>query len=207
MNFSSLLKSRWFLLLARYILILIVPLYFLTLRVTELGRSNFERVKGPCVFVLWHNRFFPLVWLHRKSGIYIMVSPSRDGDFIAKILEFFGFCTVRTSMFKRKIGGLKDVVRILSNGERLAVLVDGPRGPRYSVPEGFVNFVKKLNVPLVPLTVEYNRFIEFNSWDRFRLPLPFSKVFVAYGESFIPKTVNELRDKLFELEHAVRSRI
>ncbi len=206
MSFSSLLKNRGFLDVIKWIVKVISPLYFLTLRVEEIGRDRFDSKKGPVIYAFWHNRFFPLIFLHRGSGIAIMVSPSRDGDFIAWVLERFGFKTIRGSTYKRVIGGTMELIEALKGGERVAILVDGPRGPRYTVPEGLVKISQRYGVDIMPVTVVYSRYVEFDSWDRFMLPLPFSRVYVCYGNSYIPADRIDLRDRLFELEHFVKSR-
>ncbi|MGB9668723.1 MAG: lysophospholipid acyltransferase family protein [Thermosulfidibacteraceae bacterium] len=206
MNFSSLLKNRSFLDIVKWFLRLLLPLYFATLRIVEINREVFDSKKAHIIYGFWHNRFVPLIHLHRNSGIYIMVSPSRDGDFIAWILERFGFRTIRGSTYKRVIGGTKELLGLLRRGERVAILLDGPRGPRYTVSPGLLKILDKLKVEIMPVTAEYTKYIRFNSWDRFMLPLPFSKVYVCYGEPFLPKDPVELRDRLFELEHFVKSR-
>lgn len=200
------LKNRYFLDILKWVLRIISPIYFVTLRVVEIGREKFDSKKGPLIYAFWHNRFFPLIFLHRDSGISIMVSPSRDGDFIAWILERFGFKTIRGSTYKRVIAGTRELIEALKRGERVAILVDGPRGPRYTVPEGLVRISQRYGVSIMPVTVVYSRYVEFNSWDRFMLPLPFSRVYVCYDDPYIPADKNDLRDRLFELEHYVKGR-
>jgi hypothetical protein len=73
---------------------------------------------------------------------------------------------------------------MLTWGERghlLAITPDGPRGPRERVKSGVVYLASRTALPVVPVATAARRAWVFNSWDRFRVPHPFTRVMVGYG--------------------------
>ncbi len=188
----------------------LASIYHGTLSVTEVNRSVREKViegYGKAIYAFWHNRFFPLIFENRDSGIVILVSQSKDGDLIDAVLKKLGFNTVRGSSSKGAISALKALVREVLQGRSVALMPDGPKGPRYEVKEGVLALSKLTGVPIIPVSVVYSSYWELNSWDRFMIPKPFSKVIIGYGEPFlvdsdmdIAKAAFVLKDKLFKLE-------
>ncbi len=188
----------------------LASIYHRTLSVMEVNRSVREKVierYGKAIYAFWHNRFFPLIFENRDSGIVILVSQSKDGDLIDAILKKFGFNTVRGSSSKGAISALKALVSEVLQGRSVALMPDGPKGPRYEVKEGVLALSKLTGVPIIPVSVVYSSYWELSSWDRFMIPKPFSKVIIGYGEPFlvdsdmdIAKAAFVLKDKLFKLE-------
>ncbi|THB66345.1 MAG: DUF374 domain-containing protein [Desulfovibrio sp.] len=139
------------------------------------------------VVALWHDELFIMPAYKRKYGFDMLtvVSQSRDGEFISRMLERLGFYTVRGSSSR---GGLRAMVqaRKLMREKRMfaAVTVDGPRGPRHEVKEGAVYLAAKTETRILPLRVEYSRAKRFSSWDRFQLPWPFTRCTVTLGEPY-----------------------
>ncbi|NPA15774.1 MAG: lysophospholipid acyltransferase family protein, partial [Deferribacteres bacterium] len=168
----------------------LASLYYRSLSVTEVNRSVRDGISeryGKAIYAFWHNRFFPLIMENRGSGVVVLVSQSRDGDLIDAVLRRFGFNTVRGSSSKGAVSALKALVKEIERGRSVAIMPDGPRGPRYEVKEGVVALSRLTGVPIVPVSVVYSSYWELNSWDRFMIPRPFSKVVIGYGEPFLVK--------------------
>lgn len=153
------------------------------------------RTGKPVIFALWHHDLFSLI----SYGVAIrwpmatIVSDSKDGEIIARALERLGFLTARGSSTR---GGLKAVVRalrLMQEGRSLAVTIDGPKGPRHEVKDGILYIAARSGAPIVPVRAYATREYVFErSWDRFQLPLPFSKVRVVPGDPFhVPGELDE----------------
>jgi hypothetical protein len=128
-----------------------------------------------------HGVLLPLSYSHRRCGIQVMVSESRDGEIIARIIERLGFGTVRGSTTR---GGERALVKLAALGRGgfdLGITPDGPKGPRGSAQPGAVLIAARAEVPIVPLGVAASRAWRARSWDRFLVPKPFSEVWVVFG--------------------------
>ena len=159
-----------------------------TLRITESGRERVDELdaKGdPVVFSLWHGEFFPMMHIRRQLRTGVLVSRSKDGDFAARVLERLGFATFRGSSSR---GGAEALLRTAKDmretGRHMCITLDGPRGPRHKAKDGAIFLAVTTPAWVVPVRALTPTAKVFASWDRFRLPLPFSRVHIAMGEPY-----------------------
>ena len=171
---------------------LTVRLIGLTWRIESLGFEPVERAiagGGRVLFAFWHARMLPLVFTHRGRGIAVLVSRSRDGELITRIIEKLGFVTARGSSTRGAGGGTLEMLEWGRNGHLLAITPDGPRGPAETVKPGLSWLAVKSGLPVVPVASSSRPVWRLRSWDRFRVPPPFARVWVAYGEPIPPDTL------------------
>lgn len=159
-----------------------------SLRYTEINRAAIETTTAhgrPVVLCLWHDELFPLIYLKRQLNIIALVSQSDDGDLLAGVLERMGLETARGSSSR---GGVKALLaaakRMREAGLCGCVTVDGPRGPRHEVKEGAVFLAARADAPIVPIRLFMEKRKVFKSWDRFQLPLPFSRVTMVCADAY-----------------------
>jgi len=161
---------------------------------------------GPVIFCIWHNRL-PLSlimyrhYVRRKQQPHQMaaiVSASKDGGVVARILEHFGVQPVRGSSSRRGPQALLELTTWAERGYDLAITPDGPRGPRYEVQSGAVALAQLTGRPLVPVSYHLRWKVCLKSWDRFQIPLPFSRASMKFGEPlYIPRDISdEQREQL-----------
>ena len=143
---------------------------------------------GPFLFAFWHNRLLYPAHLYRGTKAGVLVSSSRDGEYIALTMERFGLIPLRGSSARGAATGLLGLARHLKAGYCVAVTPDGPRGPREQVQLGVIALSKMSGVPIVPCSYTPARKIALNSWDRFLIPLPFCRASVVYRD---PITIPE----------------
>jgi lysophospholipid acyltransferase (LPLAT)-like uncharacterized protein len=162
-------------------------LHRVTLRVE---RIHFDRYLGlkargvPILFALWHGRMFLSIQAHRHEGIVTMASRSEDGEIIAGWLERNGYSVVRGSTTRGGSEALREMVRRIRSGRSGALTVDGPTGPPREVQPGIVQLARLTGAWVLPITSSSRRPRFLRSWDRYLLPMPFSKNVVLYGEPF-----------------------
>jgi len=171
--------------------------YFLKWWVKTL-RINVEflsPVQFPSIVAFWHGRMFvlPFVFERYAKKVSILISRHRDGEFVAKLVERLGFKTVRGSTGKGKGGerAFLEMVKVISKGEVVAITPDGPKGPAEKVKKGIVKLSMKTGVPIYPISFSAKPCYRFNSWDKFMLPLPFSKCVVKVGKPLYPEQLSE----------------
>lgn len=180
-----------------------------TCRVSQKGTENFERFRRegkPVVFVLWHGRLLPCTYWNAHQRLVTLVSQHRDGEYIARIVERWGYTAVRGSSSRRAAGALRELVRHVRAGRSLAVTPDGPRGPRAVMKPGALLAAQLSGAPVIPAAGGASRGWWFGSWDRFLVPKPFSQVRLAYGEPvWVPRDADEAA--LEEVSRDVQARL
>jgi lysophospholipid acyltransferase (LPLAT)-like uncharacterized protein len=148
-----------------------------------------EHARGSAVlFAFWHNRLLIPAWFFRGRNIHVLVSRHPDAELMARIVERIGFVAVRGSAErspgKSKKGGVRALHTLARRGREgydLAFTPDGPRGPLYSIAPGLLALSRLTRLKVVPLGVEMARFWRLGSWDRFRIPKPFTKTVCFFG--------------------------
>ena len=155
---------------------------------------------GPVIYCVWHNRlaltlasyddFAKAKW--PSAGLAAMISASRDGGLLAYIVEAFGLATIRGSSSRRGPQALLEATTWLEKNYSIAITPDGPRGPVYQVQEGIVHLAQVSGRPIIPISNFAHWKIRFASWDRFQLPLPFSRCEFFYGKPIsVPRQASE----------------
>ena len=140
--------------------------------------------KRPHVFILWHEVLLPLLWHHRNTGVALVVSEARDGQYLADLAASLGYRTVRGSSTRGGARALLGAVRELRASGAVAFTPDGPRGPRRELKPGVVAAAQRGGGVIVPVHAEADRAWRLHSWDRFMIPKPFAGVSITYGRTF-----------------------
>lgn len=167
-------------------------------RVGVIGKPQDQSYIGA----LWHNRLLlaPLVlrrFVPQRKGA-ALISPSRDGNLIAALVERFGFNVVRGSSSRQGAIAMLQLADTLRAGRDVVFTPDGPRGPAYVMGPGIVLLAQKSNTAVVPIALEYSTCWRLGTWDRFIIPRPFSEVRVVFGTPHAVKATTT--DQEFEVE-------
>ncbi len=177
-------------------------------RTLKIYKINFENIKNikNVIYAFFHGEQFVLVYIHRHTKILIMTSYSEDGELQTKILKKFGYDIVRGSAEKKgATSGTLSIIEKLLKGQNCAFAVDGPAGPAFKVKPGVVFLSQKTKLPVVPVRVFIERKIQLNNWDRYILPLPFSKVWIIYGKPIYIDEEDNIKSKTLEIERFLKS--
>jgi hypothetical protein len=148
---------------------------------------------GPVLAATWHEGGLIAAGLYRDRGYHVLVSRSRDGGHIAAVLARLGFGeSSRGSSSRAGAQALLGARRILAQGRVAGILVDGPRGPARVAKSGVISAARLAGVPVWPMVFAGRPYLRFASWDRMRLPLPFARVVVRFGEPFpVPREATD----------------
>jgi lysophospholipid acyltransferase (LPLAT)-like uncharacterized protein len=175
-------------------LYLLPPLVYLflhalaaTWRIEHANRQPVGRLwqqGGNVIACFWHGRLLAMPFAYRGSGTHakVLISRHADGEFIARIIHYFGLGTVRGSYRKASVSSIKEMLHELKKGTTIVITPDGPKGPRYAVKPGIIELARLAGKPIVPVTCSASKKKVFASWDRFILPYPFSKVLFVWGD-------------------------
>ncbi len=178
---------------------LFVRLYLATLRVSVRADPVLDHADPrPWVLCFWHGDQFPLLAWKRRRTTVALVSHSTDGQMQARALALQGLTIERGSSSRGGARGLFAVIRRLRRGEDAAFAIDGPRGPRFIAAPGARTAAELSAGRLVPMGSACARALTLEkAWDKFRIPLPFTRVSVRLGAPLEPSA------SLRELESAV----
>jgi lysophospholipid acyltransferase (LPLAT)-like uncharacterized protein len=111
-----------------------------------------------------------------------IVSASKDGGFLTAILERFGVQPVRGSSSRRGPQAMRELITWAEQGWDLAITPDGPRGPRYKIQQGVMSLAQLTGRPILPAAYNLAWKITVKSWDRFQIPIPFSRCDAIIGK-------------------------
>ena len=205
-------SPRWHQRLAAWIIYALLRTVAATLRRRWHDGSHgfLEKYRGQAIYCVWHNRlplclsaYFEYARKRtRTAGLAAMVSASRDGAFLAAILDCFGVQPVRGSSSRRGPQALLELTTWAERGYDLAITPDGPRGPCYVVQEGIMSLAQVTGLPIMPFSYQLHWKIRLKSWDRFQIPLPFSA-----SEMRIGQPIQVPRDASTEAREALRQQL
>ena len=201
--------------LYRYVLpycgLLMVKLLALTYRVRIL---DLEKEKGildsgkNLIYASWHQRFFPgITFFSTRKPIAIIISKSLDGELISRAVDILGWYSVRGSFSHGGKQALQKIKELAFSQYKIGHIVDGPRGPFGVVKPGLLRIAQVANLPIVPtITSAQNKWV-FNSWDRFMVPRPFSRIIIRFGDAIhVPSEldIGEFEEKRLFVENRIK---
>lgn len=187
---------------------------FLSLRIRVKQHPNYDK-KCPYLFAFWHGKqFLPVMQLVKHTTPKIaLVSPSKDGDILSWWLKLLNYDVLRGSARDKNIQCTIQMLRKLKQGYSLGFGVDGPIGPIHIAKPGMGFLAQKSALLIVPLGSYLQRKWTFNkAWDKYQLPMPFSKVFYYIGEPIkVPLSLkpeefsSQLTNTLIEAEQKAKA--
>jgi len=142
----------------------------------------------PLIYCVWHGRILMVPWLnarlrrtHGARAVSVMTSRSRDGGLVGGYVRRFGLDVVRGSSSRGGVTALRALVTAVRAGRDVALVPDGPRGPRGQLQPGVVTLAALTGAPIVPLAVAARPALRLRSWDAFMIPWPFARCAVVFG--------------------------
>jgi lysophospholipid acyltransferase (LPLAT)-like uncharacterized protein len=173
------------------LIVFVLRLVSMTLRYRLNDRAGFTHGAHPggCIIVFWHNRLFAMpramqLFYGNRPGPFVLTSASGEGTVLAKILDRFGVGAVRGSSSRQGAAAALELAQKIRAGRDVVITPDGPRGPRYALGPGVIFLARKTGAPVLPVRIRYSRCITLRTWDRFMIPLPFSRVEIEAAPFF-----------------------
>lgn len=180
------LKQRLALALLPPVGAVLIRLLGATLRVEEIGEPGAHADANPQtrVYCMWHRSLLSVAYYFRKRKIAILISPSFDGELVARTIGWVGYTPVRGSSSRGGAAGLRNLQNALERtGDRCryaALTTDGPRGPVFRAKPGGVQLAEMVGGGVGVFYAAPMKAWELRSWDRFLIPKPFSRIVLAW---------------------------
>jgi lysophospholipid acyltransferase (LPLAT)-like uncharacterized protein len=186
---------------------LLIRLLGLTLRYEDRadpGVTPGHAVPGPTVYAFWHRSLLACAYRFRGLDIAILISPSFDGELIARTVELLGFKAIRGSSSRGGAAGLRNMQLAYQAGHRCAFTADGPRGPVFVAKSGAAQLAKQVGAWVGCFYALPDRAWQLRSWDRFLIPKPFARVVLTWpthipAAEVTPATVQSNLDRAVEM--------
>jgi hypothetical protein len=176
----------------------------------RLRTLNLETVRpysdeGKNIFAFWHGRMLYPVYYYskniKKPKTSILISQSRDGDFGDALVHRFQQHSIRGSSSRGGFKAIHQLADRLGKGYNLALTPDGPRGPAFQARVGIIKLAQFTGARIIPMTFSATRKITLNSWDKFIIPLPFSQIYLAFGDPFFVPSDSTSREITHYRQH------
>jgi lysophospholipid acyltransferase (LPLAT)-like uncharacterized protein len=142
----------------------------------------------PLIYCVWHGRILMVPWLnarlrrtHGARGVSVLASRSRDGGIVGAYVSRFGLDVVRGSSSSGGAAALRALIATVEDGRDVALVPDGPRGPRGQLEPGVVALAALTGAPVVPLGFAARPAWRLATWDRFQIPAPFARAAAVFG--------------------------
>jgi lysophospholipid acyltransferase (LPLAT)-like uncharacterized protein len=139
----------------------------------------------PIIGAFWHRCVFTATYAWQNLNLRVMTSRSFDGEYIARIIEKFGFVAVRGSSSRGGSRALLEMKREIDAGWAVAFTIDGPRGPIYVAKPGPVWLARSTGAPIIPFFIALENAWVLKTWDRFMIPKPFSRALMRVSRNVV----------------------
>ena len=211
------MRQRLTYFLLALILKLVIRIIWSTCRVKHIvGEQYAEQVtKDNQAFIpcYWHQQIIFGAWymyqlLKRGIKIGFLVSPSKDGEIAANVISSWGGTVIRGSETRTGALAMRDMYNLIAR-EKVspAINTDGPQGPLHVFKIGDLMLSQFTQAPLLPLAYAASHAWYLNSWDRFMIPKPFSRIVIVIGEPFTtPKGLRaeDLEPQRLQMENTLK---
>ncbi|MBM4178928.1 MAG: DUF374 domain-containing protein [Ignavibacteria bacterium] len=164
-----------------WLLSLVIRMIARTWRLSVTGRLP----TGPSIVAFWHGEMLPVWFVFRALRPVALVSSSKDGSLLSRLLKDWGYDVILGSSSK---GGKEALEQLVAEASSRVVLLtpDGPRGPAHQAKPGAVIAAHRAHVPLVLVRIHAKSAHTFvRSWDRFILPLPFTNIELTIDHNWV----------------------
>jgi lysophospholipid acyltransferase (LPLAT)-like uncharacterized protein len=178
----------------------------LSVRRDERAVEPLWQAGAPVIYAVWHARILLLPVFYGQRPVRVLASRSRDGELVVRYVGRFGIASVRGSSSRGGASAFRALARWLKDGHEVLIVPDGPRGPAETVKPGIVSLARLSGASIVPVGVGASSEWRARSWDRFRIPRPFARCVIRFGDPIaVPRVADMGTDDgvVAELEAAL----
>ncbi len=163
---------------------LIIRLLRFFVRCEVLGQERLtdEWERGNRVIIsFWHDQLLLMVCGYPGKRANTLISPSKDGELLARTMRLFGHEAVRGSSSRGGREAFKHLLKLASEPTDFVLTPDGPKGPRHQIKDGVIQLARMTGRPIIPMAFVCSKGHRFASWDKFLFPYPFSRGVYSFG--------------------------
>ena len=172
------------------------------LKPESIGEQELKRIWSEgryAILATWHDQLLMIPPEYSGAASKVLISSSKDGELIARVVKYFGVGAVRGSSNRGGKAAFRELTKLSKETVNLGITPDGPKGPRHVVKEGVVQLARISGRPIVPIAFACSKGHRFQSWDRFLLPYPWGKAVYSFGAPLYydkSETMDNFRDRV-----------
>lgn len=172
------------------------------LKPESIGEAELKRIWSEgryAILATWHDQLLMIPPEYSGAASKVLISSSKDGELIARVVKYFGVGAVRGSSNRGGKAAFRELTKLSKEPVNLGITPDGPKGPRHVVKEGVVQLARISGRPIVPIAFACSKGHRFQSWDRFLLPYPCGKAVYSFGAPLYydkSETMVDFRDRV-----------
>ena len=155
-----------------------------TLRIRHVRVEHIEKTP-QYILAFWHSHLLLMLHSRYRKPISVMISRSKDGEYIARVFDWYGVESARGSSHRGGSAALRELIREARAGKNIVFTPDGPKGPARVLKDGVVYAAQATALPIVPIAFAAKKKRLLRSWDRMVVPMPFSRAIFLYGEPIV----------------------
>lgn len=153
-----------------------------------------------CVTMLWHHHLVlaPKIFtaFANEFSYAALISQSRDGEILSTLTNSYTIGNSIRVAHNAKKSAMDGAIKYLNDREGILIVTpDGPKGPAMRMKKGTVYIAKAAGAQIVPISWHCDSCWTLNTWDKMKIPKPFSKISVVFGEPIRVKPGKELPTK------------
>lgn len=155
-----------------------------TLRIQHINNSPLDEASSDSpgfIVCFWHSRLLMMPFARKWGPVKVLISRHRDGEFIARVIQFFKVGTIRGSYQKISLSSLREIINNLKTGIDIAITPDGPKGPRYKIKNGVIDLARLSGKTIVPVTYGAGKKKLFDLGTDLFSPILFQRLFFSGG--------------------------
>ncbi len=170
-------------------------LIFISLKVIKLTSDwegineeiiNKELLKKKSIIILiWHQQLMGSTFSWKfRSKLRPIATSHRDGQLSTLVQKKFGL----DPLLRKKDNPtylIKNISKAVQNGDCIYITPDAPHGPTKQINTSIFKLCQKFDLNIAILSFHTNKYFQINSWDKLKIPLPFSKGIYLWGNKII----------------------
>jgi lysophospholipid acyltransferase (LPLAT)-like uncharacterized protein len=194
-----------------WLLAMYIRLVYVTsrkIRVVDTAAEPYMQGEANGIFAFWHGRMMMMLpFRPPKRKMYVLSTAHRDGQLSSRIVRQFGNYTIYGSSTRGGTGAAREMLRVLEEGNNITITPEGPRGPVHVVQKGTMAMAKLSGKPILPVSFSSTRQKQFDSWDKFILPLPFGRIAFCVGAPITVERDGEEEPMRLAIERAMNAQL
>lgn len=141
--------------------------------------------KKTLIVLIWHHQLMGSTFSWKfKPKLRPIATSHRDGQLSTLVQKKFGL----DPLLRKKDNPtflIKNISKAVQNGDCIYITPDAPHGPPKKINTNIFKLCQKFDLNIAILSFHTNRYFRINSWDKLKIPLPFSKGIYLWGNEII----------------------
>ena len=141
--------------------------------------------KKTLIVLIWHHQLMGSTFSWKFNPKLRPIATShRDGQLSTLVQKKFGL----DPLLRKKDNPtflIKNISKAVQNGDCIYITPDAPHGPPKKINTNIFKLCQKFDLNIAILSFHTNKYFRINSWDKLKIPLPFSKGIYLWGNNII----------------------